>query len=53
MKKLFLIELADKLVTILGILLIGYGLYQIYPPICFVVVGCILAFPGIPRKGVD
>ena len=49
MKKLFLINLLDKVVTIVGITLIGYGLYQVYPPVCWVVTGAILAFPGLPR----
>jgi hypothetical protein len=42
----------DTAVTIAGIILIGIGLYKIYPPAMYIIIGIILAFPGIPRKAV-
>lgn len=47
-----LIEISDKITVLLGIAMIGIGLYMIYPPAMFIVVGAILSFPGMPRKKV-
>lgn len=47
-----LIEISDKIVTVVGITCIFYGIYCIYPPAAWIVLGVILAFPGIPRKAV-
>jgi hypothetical protein len=46
------INLADKMITILGIIFIFIGIYQIYSPAAWIVLGVILAFPGMPRKKV-
>lgn len=46
------IMFADKAITIVGIAFIFFGLYQIYPPVAWIVLGVIFAFPGIPRKAV-
>lgn len=47
------VNVADIIGTIAGIVLIGIGLYQIYPPLMYITIGIIMAFPGIPRKGVN
>jgi hypothetical protein len=44
------LKILDVICIMLGIASIGYGLYLIYPPAMFIVIGCILAFPGLPRK---
>jgi hypothetical protein len=46
------IEVLDKAVILIGIAMIGIGLYMIYPPVMFIVVGAIFALPGLPRKEV-
>lgn len=44
--------LIDIVFVIIGILLIGKGLYMIYPPLMYIGIGTILSFPGWPKKGV-
>lgn len=46
------ISLFDTVGTIAGIVMIGIGLYKIYPPAMYIIIGIILAFPGFPRKAV-
>jgi hypothetical protein len=46
------IEILDLVGTIAGIIMVGIGLYQIYPPAMFIVIGTILALPNISRKAV-
>ena len=42
----------DSIVTIAGIIFIVVGIHQIYKPAAWITAGAILAFPGIPKKGV-
>lgn len=46
------VALFDAAVVLIGIALIGKGLYMIYPPLMYIVIGTILAFPGWPKKEV-
>jgi len=46
------IKVLDTIATITGIACIFYGIYQIYPPVSWVVLGIVLSFPGIPKKAV-
>jgi hypothetical protein len=46
------LNLADKAVTIGGIICIFTGIYQIYSPAAWIALGIILAFPEIHRKAV-
>jgi Na+-translocating ferredoxin:NAD+ oxidoreductase RnfE subunit len=45
-----IIGLLDILVTIAGIACIFAGIYQIYPPAAWIVLGLILALPRVSRK---
>lgn len=40
------LKIMDLMSTVAGIILIGIGLYMIYPPAMYIVIGGILAFPG-------
>ncbi len=46
------IKIIDTFCVMIGLVLIGYGLYLIYPPVMFIVIGSILAFPELPRRAV-
>jgi hypothetical protein len=46
------IALFDAAVVLAGIVMIGKGLYMVYPPLMYIVIGIILAFPGWPKKEV-
>lgn len=45
-------KILDLLITLIGVIMIGYGLYQIYPPSMWIFYGIIAAFPEIKRKAV-
>ena len=45
-----ILNAADLVGTAAGIVLIGIGLYKIYPPAMYVVIGLILALPKISGK---
>lgn len=45
-----ILSVADLVGTAAGIVLIGIGLYKIYPPAMFIVIGGILALPKISGK---
>lgn len=47
-----IIPIADVIFTVVGIILIWMGLYMIYHPVSFIVLGIILAFPSIKGKAV-
>lgn len=46
------IDLLDKVITLIGIAFIIYGIKQIYSPAAWIVLGVILAWPGMPRRAV-
>ncbi len=46
------VTVLDLTGIIAGIVLIAIGIYKIYPPAMFIIVGGILAFPGIKSKAV-
>jgi hypothetical protein len=48
-----IIKWLDKLGTLLGIAFIFFGIFQIFQPAAWIVLGLILAFPGMPRKAVN
>jgi hypothetical protein len=41
------ISFFDNIGTVTGLILVAIGLYKIYPPVMYIVIGIILAFPGI------
>lgn len=46
------IPILDLIGIISGIVLVAIGLYKIYPPAMYIIIGGILAFPGIKSKAV-
>jgi hypothetical protein len=44
------VGIIDSIVVLFGIAMIGKGLYMIYPPLMYICIGVILAFP-ISKKG--
>lgn len=44
------VKYIESLLLLLGSVLIFYGLYQIYPPIAYVVLGGFLIFLSFPSK---
>ncbi len=46
------IGLMDTIGTLVGVIMIGIGLYKIFPPAMYIAIGIILAFPGIPKRTV-
>ena len=44
------VNVADKAITILGIAFIFIGIYQIYSPAAWIVLGLIFAWPGLPNR---
>jgi hypothetical protein len=46
------VNIFDFIGTIIGLILLAIGIYKIYPPAMYIVIGIILAFPRIPRRAV-
>ena len=44
-------EVIKEVFILAGFLLVGYGLYQIYPPAMYVVCGTVMFVCGIPKQG--
>ena len=51
MKLSKVIEVIREVFIVAGFVMVGYGLYQIYPPAMFVVCGAALFLMGIPKQG--